>query len=160
MIAGFISPYLHITSALLDRPFCYKRYKHEKRILRAAPVSKPAPVPFASAILTSASSSPSYLDRLAGMRTGHRRASGPRPRQPSHPSSPSLLYPAAYSPPPKQLPSASRRRRRYLTGFPGGCRGAVLRPHASAAFEHSAVLRPHASAAFVFHRHFFVHTTY
>jgi hypothetical protein len=33
-----------------------------------------------------------------------------------------ILYPAAYSPRLQQLPSVSRRRRRYLTGF-RGCRG-------------------------------------
>src|SRR5882762_9675936 len=33
------------------------------------------------------------------------------------------------------MPSVSRQRRRYLNGFPGGCRGDVFVPHASAALN-------------------------
>src|SRR5688572_19756012 len=85
--------------------------------------------------LTSSCAHDSYLDRLAGKRTGHRRASGSQPRQPLpplfHPSPPfssrNCIETNTSSQRPKVAPSKP--------AFRGGCRGDVLGPPSSAAFS-------------------------
>src|SRR5258706_10870190 len=63
-------------------------------------------------------SAPRYLHRLAGMRTGHRRASESRLAPALLPLQP-LCFPFLPAIALKNTPPVSRRRRRYLTGFWG-----------------------------------------